>query len=121
MANFHLYCLMCFGPLLSIIILNLLSVWKQIFSRGCLDRLNLYVLTISADKTIDGKYDEECIVLAEVNPVRNSSGALNPAGIILKSNPAAEQRGIIPKGVNREIVLKSRAEFPSLKDRVFKI
>jgi hypothetical protein len=40
-----------------------------------------------------------------VNPVRNSSGALNPAlrggtpygaepGIILKSNPAAEQRGI---------------------------
>jgi hypothetical protein len=24
-----------------------------------------------------------------VNPVRNSSGALNPAGIILKSNPAA--------------------------------
>jgi hypothetical protein len=24
-----------------------------------------------------------------VNPVRNSNGALNPAGIILKSNPAA--------------------------------
>jgi hypothetical protein len=24
-----------------------------------------------------------------VNPVRNSSGALNPTGIILKSNPAA--------------------------------
>ncbi len=36
-----------------------------------------------------------------VNPVRNSSGALNPAGIILKSNPAAEQRGIISNGVNR--------------------
>ena len=53
----------------------------------------------------------------EVNPVRNSSrcdskssGALNPAlrggtpygaepGIILKSNPAAEQRGIISNGV----------------------
>ena len=35
-----------------------------------------------------------------VNPVRNSSGALNPAGIILKSNPAAEQRGIISNGVN---------------------
>jgi hypothetical protein len=34
-----------------------------------------------------------------VNPVRNSSGALNPAGIILKSNPAAEQRGIISNGV----------------------
>jgi hypothetical protein len=37
----------------------------------------------------------------EVNPVRNSSGALNPAGIILKSNPAAEQRGIISNGVNK--------------------
>jgi hypothetical protein len=34
-----------------------------------------------------------------VNPVRNSSGALNPAGIILKSKPAAEQRGIISNGV----------------------
>jgi hypothetical protein len=63
-----------------------------------------------------------------VNPVRNSSGALNPAlrggtpygaepGIILKSNPVAaagpasgseeplarrEQRGIISNGVNRK-------------------
>ena len=46
-----------------------------------------------------------------VNPVRNSSGALNPAlrggtpygaepGIILKSNHAAELRGIISNGVN---------------------
>jgi len=34
-----------------------------------------------------------------VNPVRNSSGALNPAGIILKCNPAAEQRDIISNGV----------------------
>jgi len=45
-----------------------------------------------------------------VNPVRNSSGALNltlrggtpygaEPGIILKSNPAAEQRGIISNGV----------------------
>jgi len=38
--------------------------------------------------------------LGEVNPIRNSSGALNPAGIILKSNPAEEQRGIISSGVN---------------------
>jgi hypothetical protein len=37
---------------------------------------------------------------SKVNPVRNSSGALNPAGIILKSNSAAEQRGIISNGVN---------------------
>ncbi len=45
-----------------------------------------------------------------VNPVRNSSGALNPSGIILKSDPAAaagpeglwarrEQRSIISNGV----------------------
>jgi tetratricopeptide (TPR) repeat protein len=37
-----------------------------------------------------------------VNPVRNSNGALNPAGNILKSDPAAEQRGIISNGVNEE-------------------
>ena len=44
---------------------------------------------------------------AYVNPVRNSSrcdskpsGALNPAGIIIKPNSAAEQRGIISNGVN---------------------
>jgi hypothetical protein len=42
-------------------------------------------------------------LMDKVNPVRNSSGALNPAGIILKSNPAAEQRGIISNGVNSEI------------------
>jgi len=35
-----------------------------------------------------------------VNPVRNSSGALNPAGIILKSNPAAaaDPEGLWPGG-----------------------
>ena len=43
-----------------------------------------------------------------VNPVRNSSrfdskpsGALNPAGIILKSYPTAEQRSIISNGAKR--------------------
>jgi hypothetical protein len=41
------------------------------------------------------------VAVKKVNPVRNSSGALNPAGIILKSNPAAEQRGIISNGVNK--------------------
>jgi type IV pilus assembly protein PilW len=49
--------------------------------------------------------------ICRINPVRNSSrstqrlstgGALNPAGIILKSNPATEQRGIISNGVNRK-------------------
>jgi hypothetical protein len=37
----------------------------------------------------------------KVNLVRNSSGALNPAGILLERNPAAEQQGIISNGVNR--------------------
>ena len=35
-----------------------------------------------------------------VNPVRNSSGALDSAGTILKSNPAAGQRSIVSNGVN---------------------
>jgi len=34
-----------------------------------------------------------------VNPVGNSSGVLNLAGIVLKSNSAAEQRSIISNGV----------------------
>jgi hypothetical protein len=34
-----------------------------------------------------------------MNPVRNSSGALNPAGIILELNPTAKQWGIISNGV----------------------
>jgi len=42
---------------------------------------------------------ETPIVLRRVNPVRNSSGALTPAGMIIKPNPAAEQRGIISNGV----------------------
>jgi hypothetical protein len=46
------------------------------------------------------QYKREPLSNDEVNPVRNSSGALNPAGIILKCNPAAEQRGIISNGVN---------------------
>jgi intracellular sulfur oxidation DsrE/DsrF family protein len=38
-------------------------------------------------------------LLLGVNPVRNSSGAINPAGFILKPNPGAEQRGIFSNGV----------------------
>jgi len=34
-----------------------------------------------------------------VNPVRNSIGAINPSEIILKSDPTAEQQGIISNGV----------------------
>jgi TRAP-type C4-dicarboxylate transport system permease small subunit len=36
-----------------------------------------------------------------MNPVRNSSGASNPARIILGPDPAGEQRGIISNGVNQ--------------------
>ena len=49
-----------------------------------------------------------------VNPVRNSSGALNPAGIILKSD-AIEQRGIISNGVN---IVYLRLKNPSLLSQV---
>jgi hypothetical protein len=52
-------------------------------------------------------------VVATVNPVRNSSGALNPAGIILKSDPAALQRVIVSNGVDASS--KEIAETPSLK------
>jgi len=54
-----------------------------------------------------------------VNPVRNSSRALNPAGIILKSNPAIggtlEQRDIISNGVN---IVYLRLKNPSLLSEV---
>jgi len=59
-------------------------------------------------------------VLEIVNPVRNSSGALNPAlrggtpygaepGIVLKCNPAAKQGGIISNGV-KVMVKEMRGE-----------
>ena len=43
----------------------------------------------------------------EVNPVRNSSGVLNPAGIILKSNPAAASgpEGLWPGGSSEALFL----------------
>jgi putative ABC transport system permease protein len=54
-----------------------------------------------------------------VNPVRNSSGGLNPAGIISKSNPVIggtiEQRDIISNGVN---IVYLRLENPSLLSQV---
>ena len=43
----------------------------------------------------------------QVNPVRNSSGALNPGGIILKSNPAAAAgpEGLWPGGSSGALFL----------------
>ena len=38
--------------------------------------------------------------IPSANPVRNFSGTLTPTGVILKFNPALEQRGIISNGVN---------------------
>jgi len=53
-----------------------------------------------AQRSVAFRHHRNGFCSPSVNPVRNSSGALNPAGIILKSNPAAEQRGIISNGVN---------------------
>jgi len=50
-----------------------------------------------------------------VNPVRNSSRTLNPAGIGLKSNPTVEQRDIISNGVN---IVYLRLKNPSLLGQV---
>ena len=58
----------------------------------------------------------------KVNPVRNSSGALNSAGIILKSNPAAEQRGIISNGVNHSSKLRPEGKPEGMKvEGLFKV
>jgi hypothetical protein len=43
------------------------------------------------------------LALILINPVRNFSGALNPTGIMIKSNLAAEQRGIISNGVKKDL------------------
>jgi heterodisulfide reductase subunit A len=57
-----------------------------------------------------------------INPVRNSSGALNPAGIVLKCNSTSEQRGIISNGVKEDgrlvlsvydILLGKELKFPA--------
>jgi len=63
--------------------------------------------------------------VSSVNPVRNSSrcdskpsGALNPAGIILKSNPAPDQRGIISNGVKMEGIYLIKKLFSSLAARL---
>jgi len=47
------------------------------------------------------------IHILKVNPVRNSSWALNPAGIILKSNPAAPSgpEGLWPGGSSGALFL----------------
>ena len=78
--------------------------------------------------------EDEKIRVSKVNPVRNSSGALNPVrdlslnginpalrggtpygaepGIILKSNPAAKQRCIISNGVkNGKLIKKLMDDF----------
>jgi len=50
---------------------------------------------------------EQIGVPLKVNPVRNSSGALNPAGIILKPNPAAAAgpEGLWPGGSSGALFL----------------
>ncbi|TSC92931.1 MAG: UDP-N-acetylglucosamine 1-carboxyvinyltransferase [Candidatus Berkelbacteria bacterium Licking1014_7] len=57
------------------------------------------------------------IEIQGINPVRNSSGALNPAEIILKSNPDAEQRGIISNRV-KKVKKLSGCEHSIIPDRI---
>jgi len=70
---------------------------------------------MAAFESLQGKWEKKNVAkrafkyyYVPVNPVRNSSrcdskpsGALNPTGIILQCNPAAEQRGIISNGVKK--------------------
>jgi len=50
-----------------------------------------------------------------VNPVRNLSGSLNPAGIILESNPATEQWDIISNGVNWQNIVTVKSKLPDIE------
>jgi tetratricopeptide (TPR) repeat protein len=56
-----------------------------------------------------------------LNPVRNSNGALNLAGNILKSDPTAEQRGIISNGVNEQKSLDFLKDMMSLPKDVLNL
>jgi hypothetical protein len=46
------------------------------------------------------KHLKKIVLPGGVHPVRNSSGALPPPGIIIKPDSAAKKRGIISNGVN---------------------
>jgi putative ABC transport system permease protein len=69
---------------------------------------NLYLSLQDAQTLLGGEW-------GGVNPVRNSAGALTPSGIVLKSNPAAEQRDINSNGVN---IVYLRLKNPSLLSQV---
>jgi hypothetical protein len=74
----------------------------------------LFMSELVCHKAFTGLFVEKEIfgsegVLEIVNPVRNSSGALNPGGIVLKCNPAAKQGGIISNGV-KVMVKEMRGE-----------
>jgi Flp pilus assembly protein TadD len=56
-----------------------------------------------------------------LNPVRNSNGALNLAGNILKSDPTAEQRGIISNGVTKQKNLEFLKDMVSLPKDVMNL
>jgi anaerobic selenocysteine-containing dehydrogenase len=73
-------------------VVNMMHGWEE---------NNVNVLTNDEARDPVSGFTEFRVNLCRVNPVRNSSGALNPAGIILKSNPAAEQRSIISNGVKK--------------------
>ena len=67
----------------------------------------------SSPSSIEGG---EVVFLKILYPVRNSSGALNPAGIILKCNPDAEQRGIISNGVKNFLMIDHKKLSGEIQD-----
>jgi len=69
---------------------------------------NIYLSLLDAQSLVGGES-------GSVNPVRNSSGALNTAGIITDPAPATEQRSIISNGVN---IVYLRLKNPSLLSQV---
>jgi putative ABC transport system permease protein len=69
---------------------------------------NLYLSLQDAQALLGGEW-------GGVTPVRNSAGALTPSGIVLKSNPAAEQRDINSNAVN---IVYLRLKNPSLLSQV---
>jgi len=84
-----------------------LTGFKGLVELGVICSMGLFVTTLVTLCLLPGlillfdKSLQKAVILPsdQVQPVRNSSGALNPAGIILRSNPAAEQREIISNGV----------------------
>jgi excinuclease ABC subunit A len=90
----------------------------EVFCPGC-------HIKVSGD-TVESVVEQILSQYQGINPVRNSSRcdsipseALNPTGIILKSTPTAEQRGIISNGV--KIFILSPVSLDEIKEKELKV